>query len=132
MSITLSPRYVDFSSKRVRRIAGLAGLASIAFAMLSVTAYAGGANTTAGTTEFGGIETQLLGWLNGDLGRIMVIAGGLVGAGIGIVRQNIMFAVSAAGLAMVLANLEAIVDNIFGAGIPLAAAAAPVLPVFGG
>lgn len=84
-------------------------------ALFSAMAMAGGT----GGTEFNAIFTQLEGWVGGVPGKIIAILA-FSAAMFNVVKQNFMMAAGAFVGAVVMANAVAVIELLFGAGIPVA------------
>lgn len=89
--------------------------AVVVAAAVPVAAYAG----TGGSTEFGDVWTDISGWTQGILGRIIAGSMILVGMVMGIARQSIMaFAVGIGG-GIGLNQAPTLLDNVLGATLPV-------------
>jgi len=84
--------------------------ALLAFA--SVSAYAG----TTGA-EFQTLYQTLYDWISGYLGRAIAIAGFIIGAGVGIARQNPIPALIGVVFALFMIYIPAVIDAIMTAVI---------------
>lgn len=93
----------------------------LAGALLPLLAVAGTGGGLDGS-EFEEVYSLLQGWMTGFLGKVIAISFILVGLVAGVMRQSIMgFVVGvAAGVGMLVA--PGIIDNMFGATVPLVAA----------
>lgn len=81
-------------------------------AVLSVGAFAG----TTGT-EFEGLYTILTEWATGYLGRAIAIAGFILGAGVGIARQNPIPALAGVAFALFMVYVPQIINALMTAVI---------------
>jgi len=81
-------------------------------ALVSLSAHAG----TTGT-EFQTLYTTLLDWISGYLGKSIAIAGFIIGAGMGIARQNPVPALVGVVFALFMIYVPTIIDSIMTAVI---------------
>jgi conjugal transfer pilus assembly protein TraA len=112
-------------TQKSKALAALGVFAAVAAASV----YAG----TGGSTEFGALSSQLVGWAQGQLGIVIAVAALLVGLAIGVVKQSLMSVVTGFGIAIALYYGPEVIQSILTAtgGVhALHAAAIASLPVF--
>ena len=98
------------------------------FAAVALAPAIASASSSSGA-EFDEIWNTLLGWTQGQLGKIIAVSMILVGLIGGIARQSLMaFAIGVAG-GMGLYNAPDIIDLIFSASIPVGSVVAPLVPL---
>ena len=93
----------------------LASLALLVAAVAVVTTAAVGGT---GGTEFDTIVTQLTGWLEGGLGKVLALAALAVGLGIGVIQQSVMAVVVGISMAIAVYFGPGVIDGIITAGLP--------------
>ncbi|CAH2605797.1 conserved membrane protein of unknown function (plasmid) [Rhodovastum atsumiense] len=102
------------------------GVSMLAALMLLLSTSHSDAGT--GGAEFSAMWTQLQGWVEGTLGRVVTVAMVIVGIAIGIARQSLMAFATGVGGGLGLYATPAIVTNIFVATLPAAVSTgAPVV-----
>lgn len=83
---------------------------SLAPIMLAVVA---SSSAMAGTdTTFDTIYTEIRGWAEGSLGKLLAVSAFLIGMGIGLVRQSAIAVVLGLAFALIFAFGPGIIDNI--------------------
>ena len=96
-----------------RRVATGALLALVAFA-----AFHGAADASTSDTTFNAISTQVTNYVQGGLGKVVMISAVIAGIGMGIVRQSLMPFVIGVGGGIGLYNTPTILSTIFAAALP--------------
>ena len=81
-------------------------------ALLPAQAMAG-----AGGTEFTQVYDQLTGWANGTLGKTLGVSALLVGLGVGVIKQSIIAAVVAIGMALTAGFGPGVIDGVISSGL---------------
>lgn len=120
----LSQRQKD----RVKRVAKIA-VPALAIAAVIAPDIAFAAGTSSGTDPFQSMLTTATGWVQGSLGQLVSLAAIAYGLGSGLFKNSVGGAVTGVGGGMVLNASPTIVQNTFGAVIPMSAAVAHHLPV---
>lgn len=87
----------------------------LAGAMLALLCMTADAATTG--AEFTTLYTTLLGWIQGYLGKSIAIAGFILGAGVGIARQNPVPALVGVVFALFMLYIPTIIDTLMTAVI---------------
>lgn len=117
MTQALALNFEGAQQKKSSKFATMSAIAvvSVIAMLFSAIAMAGGG----GGTEFNAIFSQLEGWVGGVPGKIIAVLA-FSAAMFNVVKQNFMMAAGAFIGAVVMANAVAVIELLFGAGIPVA------------
>jgi conjugal transfer pilus assembly protein TraA len=87
--------------------------------MVANTAWAAGAGGGGndGNTEFGQIYQTIRGWVGGYLGKLLALFAFLVGLFFGAIKQNFIMALGGVGIAIMIAVMPGLMENLIGGTI---------------
>ena len=94
----------------VEKLVMLALLVGFVFSSMSSQAGAGG-------TEFTQVYDQITGCANGTLGKTLGVSALLVGLGVGVIKQSIIAAVVAIGMALTAGFGPGVIDGVISSGL---------------